>query len=195
MSLNQEFTGANLGDERLNSRLIELAECFSQRHGRAISFSCPDRKMTKSAYRFFYNSRFDENAILAPHITATQKRVNSLNEKILVIHDTTEYHYTHHNKTEGLGYLSELSKNKASEDKVYSQGFLMHTSLALTTVCIPLGILNEKIWVRQYENLNKIRGARKNHTRVPIEGKESYKWIDGIRCLRKKEFTGSYLPI
>jgi hypothetical protein len=180
MSLEKEFCGANLGDERLNSRLLELAGCFARRHGGAISFSCPDWKMAKSAYRFFDNSRFDETAILAPHIAATHKRVNSTEETVLVVHDTTEFHYTHHNKTEGLGYLSRLSRDKSFGGKAYSQGFLMHTSLALTTDDIPLGILSEKLWVRKGENLKKVRGAGKNFTRVPIEEKESYKWIEGI---------------
>lgn len=186
MSLEKEFRGADLGDERLNSRLVELADCFSRRHGGAISFSCPDWKMAKSAYRFFDNSRFDETAILAPHISATQKRVNSTEETLLVVHDTTEFHYTHHNKTEGLGYLSRLSRDKNSEGKAFSRGFLMHTSLALTTDDIPLGILSKKLWVRKDANLKKVRGAGKNFTRVPIEEKESYKWIEGIAASCKE---------
>ena len=97
MSLEQEFEGADLGDERLNCRLVELANCFARRHGGGISFPCPDWKMAKSAYRFFDNSRFDETAILAPHLAATQKRVDSTEETVLVVHDTTEFQYTHHN--------------------------------------------------------------------------------------------------
>lgn len=180
MRIEDEFSGADLGDERLNKRLVELASCFERRHGGAICFSCPDWKVAKSAYRFFDNSRFDESAILAPHIAATQDRVNSIGEPVLVVHDTTEYHYTHHKKTEGLGYLSRLSTDKASGGEAYSRGFLMHSSLAFTTDGVPLGILNKKIWVRKDANIKKVRSAGKNFTRVPIEEKESYKWIEGV---------------
>lgn len=181
MSLKKEFSGVDLGDERLNNRLLYLAECFSRRHGGGVTFSCPDWKGAKSAYRFFDNERFDEHAILLPHIEATQNRVSSIAEKVLVLHDTTECHYSHLNRVEGLGYLSTFRKDTTKE-RAYSQGFLMHTSLALTTDGIPLGILNNKLWIRKDENLKKLRKSGKNFTRVPIEEKESYKWIEGIKA-------------
>lgn len=75
------------------------------------SFTCPDWKGAKSAYHFFDNERFDENAILLPHIEATQKRVSSIAEKVLVLHDTTEFNYSHLNRVEGPGYLSTFRKD------------------------------------------------------------------------------------
>jgi hypothetical protein len=104
MSLKEEFAGVDLGDERLNKRLVELASCFERRHGGGVLLSCPTWKEAKAAYRFFDNGRFDEQAIMAPHCACTAKRVNQLKEPVLVIHDTTEFNYTHHTKTEGLGY-------------------------------------------------------------------------------------------
>ena len=127
----QEFMGAELGDSRLNTRLVELAKCFEKRHGQSITFSCSDWKTAKSAYRFFDNRGFSESDIIAPHIQATEARVNSLNKTVLVVHDTTEFNYTHHNKTEGLGYLT-TNHTSTEEQKIISHGFLMHASLALT---------------------------------------------------------------
>lgn len=154
MSVREEFEGAEFGDKRLSERILKLSECFSRRHGGSISFSCPDWKMAKSAYRFFDNAKVTESSILEPLIKATQARVCSIaEEKILVIHDTTECHYTHHKKTEGLGYLSEIHKVSSQDEKVFSRGFLMHTSLASTTDGVPLGVLNKKIWIRKDKNL------------------------------------------
>jgi len=180
MRLEEEFAGAQLGDERLNKRLVELAQCFEAKHGRSILFSCADWKTSKSAYRFFDNGRFSETDILAPHIRATAARVNSLREKVLVVHDTTECNYTHHHATEGLGYLT-TGHISSGKEQLLTYGFLMHASMALTQDGVPLGLLYQKQWCRDFEKFKSIRRSGKNFTRVPIEEKESFKWIEGIQ--------------
>jgi hypothetical protein len=182
MSLKEEFAGVDLGDERLNKRLVELASCFERRHGGGVLLSCPTWKEAKAAYRFFDNGRFDEQAIMAPHCACTAKRVNQLKEPVLVIHDTTEFNYTHHTKTEGLGYMAKISRASTPDADVYTQGFFMHTSLACTTDGIPLGILNNKQWARDISNVRKVRGSGRSHGRVPVKEKESYKWLEGIEA-------------
>ena len=169
-----EFAGAQLGDTRLNKRLVELARIFEKKHGHSIAFSCSDWKTTKSAYRFFDNDGFSEGDIIAPHIQATEARVNSLGKMVLVAHDTTELNYTHHNQTAGLGYLQSVHTS-TMEQKIISYGFLMHASLALTTDGVPLGIIAQKQWIRDPKNLRRYRNAGKNFTRVAIKEKESYK--------------------
>jgi hypothetical protein len=56
----------------------------------------------------------------------------------------------------------------------------MHSSLAVTQEGLPLGLTTIKFWTR-----NKFHGAnalkRKiNPTRVPIEQKESYRWLENL---------------
>lgn len=63
MKIEREFAGAQLGDERLNKRLVQLAKSFETWHGGAISFSCGDWKSAKAAYRFFDNARFSEQEV------------------------------------------------------------------------------------------------------------------------------------
>jgi len=38
----------------------------------------------------------------------------------------------------------------------------------------------QKYWCRDLKQLRKVRAAGKNCTRVPIEEKESYKWLEGV---------------
>jgi hypothetical protein len=57
----------------------------------------------------------------------------------------------------------------------------MHTSLAVTEVGVPRGVTALKVWTR-----SKFRGTAAlkrlvNPTRVPIEGKESVRWLDNLR--------------
>ncbi len=60
-------------------------------------------------------------------------------------------------------------------------GVLLHSSLAVTTDGLPLGLTAAKIWTRK-KFKNKRAIARKiNPTRVPIEEKESFRWVQNIR--------------
>lgn len=176
--IEEEFAGVQLGDGRLNKRILELAKCFEKKHGHSVAYSCSDWKTAKSAYRFFDNEEFNESDIIAPHIKATEARVNRLGETVLVIHDTTEFNYAHHNATEGLGYL-ETKPISAEEQQILSNGFLMHASMALTRDGVPLGLINQKQWTRDSKNLECKKGI-KSYKQKPIEDKESYKWIEGI---------------
>jgi hypothetical protein len=57
----------------------------------------------------------------------------------------------------------------------------MHSSLAVTTAGLPLGLAAVKFWTRK-----KFKGTARlkkkiNQTRVPIEKKESVRWLDNLR--------------
>jgi hypothetical protein len=49
----EEFTGLDLGDERLNRRLLKLAETFSRQPSQSIPAACGGWADTRWAYRFF----------------------------------------------------------------------------------------------------------------------------------------------
>src|SRR5262249_17332179 len=60
-------------------------------------------------------------------------------------------------------------------------GILMHSSLIVTTEGLPLGLCAVKFWTRkQFKGTNALKKTI-NPTRVPIEEKESMRWIDNIR--------------
>src|SRR6218665_3552365 len=49
----EEFAEAQLGDARLNHRLIKLTERFADKPTASIPGACPDWRETQGAYRFF----------------------------------------------------------------------------------------------------------------------------------------------
>jgi hypothetical protein len=64
---------------------------------------------------------------------------------------------------------------------------LLHSSLAVTTQGLPLGLAAVKFWTRK-----KFKGAaalkrRINPTRVPIEKQESVRWLKNLRQYRLGE--------
>ncbi|VTR96989.1 transposase : Transposase OS=Agrobacterium sp. ATCC 31749 GN=AGRO_5176 PE=4 SV=1 [Gemmata massiliana] len=59
-------------------------------------------------------------------------------------------------------------------------GILMHSSLVITTDGLPLGLAAVKFWTRKtFKGTNALRG-KVNATRIPIEQKESVRWLENV---------------
>jgi hypothetical protein len=60
-------------------------------------------------------------------------------------------------------------------------GILMHSSLVVTTEGLPLGLAAIKFWTRKkFKGCNALK-KKINPTRVPIEKKESIRWLTNLR--------------
>ena len=60
-------------------------------------------------------------------------------------------------------------------------GLLMHASLAVTTDGLPLGLAAITFWTRATSKGTNALKRRVNPTRVPIEAKESIRWLENMR--------------
>jgi hypothetical protein len=69
-----EFENVDLGDERLNQRLIKNCNSFSEVPESPINQSCDGWAETKAAYRFFKNEKVGEEKILEAHVKKTSIR-------------------------------------------------------------------------------------------------------------------------
>ncbi|NQT93232.1 MAG: transposase, partial [Lentisphaerae bacterium] len=132
----EEFADVNLGDKRLDTRLVTLCDRFSDSPESPINQACADWAETKAAYRFFRNESVDADEILAAHRRKTGQRAKE-HKTVLAIQDTSYFVYTSHLKTEGLGKMS--MKKGSHVEKIYSKGLVMHACLAITTQGLPLG--------------------------------------------------------
>jgi len=176
-----EFDAVDLGDKRLDSRLVKLCDTFSEAPECPINQACEDWHETKAAYRFFRNGKVDVGRIMDAHRAKTAARAAG-HETILAIQDTSYLTYTHHPKTEGLGELS-LQKGK-NKDKIYSRGLVMHSCLAVTDEGTPLGLLDQKIFARELwsDHERQSMGGKHIHDVLPVEEKESYRWIEALEA-------------
>jgi hypothetical protein len=190
--IDNELVGCQFQDVRHGKRLRQLLEQLSAKTGAATPWACQDWANTKAAYRFFGNERISEANILAGHFASTRDRfVTSESDRVLVLHDTTEFSYRHE-ETEPIGILKKITYGggKAGRPRFHTScGILMHSSLVVTKQGLPLGLGAIKFWSR-----DKFRGtaALKRHinpTRVPIEKKESIRWLDNLR--QSTELLGS----
>lgn len=179
----EEFAEIKLGDKRLDARLIKLCERFSDAPESPINQACVDWAETKAAYRFFQNDKVEVGEMLAVHRCKTAQRAKE-HKTVLALQDTSYFVYTNHPKTEGLGKMS-LKKGKNVKN-IYSNGLIMHTCLAVTTKGLPLGLLDQKIFSRKLRE--KDNSKTKPHDYLPIEEKESYRWLEALE--NTKEVTG-----
>jgi hypothetical protein len=175
--VDRELSDGSLPDRRLKARLGKLLGDLGRRLGGTLPAACQDWAATKAAYRFFSNPRVDEGAILAGHLAATRARFAATSGPILILHDTTEFSFTRDNP-EAIGQLTLLKTRHAT---VTLCGVLMHSSLVLTPGGVPLGLAAVKFWTRdKFKGTNALK-RKVNPTRIPIEQKESVRWLENLR--------------
>ncbi|HIF34630.1 MAG: IS4 family transposase [Pirellulaceae bacterium] len=175
--VENELAECDVPDERLKTRLKKLVSDLSRKIGSTVPTACQDWAATKAAYRFFSNPRVDESTILAGHFAATRARFSKTRGPILVLHDTTEFSF----KRESPEAIGQTHITRARKSSHTVCGLLMHSSLVLTPGGIPLGLASAKFWTRKkFKGTRALRG-KVNLTRIPIEEKESYRWLENVR--------------
>jgi hypothetical protein len=182
--LEHEVAGCQFQDVRHGKRFVTLVAQLSGHIGGSIPFACQDWAATKAAYRFLSNARVDEEKILAGHFLCTRERFAAMKDPpVLVLHDTTEFSY-HRDDPEAVGILQRLASPYAHGGQPghhITCGILMHSSLVVTTDGLPLGLAAIKFWSRdKFHGANALKRSI-NPTRVPIEQKESYRWLENVR--------------
>ena len=175
----REFSGIQLGDLRLDSRLIKTIKLMADQPTASINQSCGNWSQVKAAYRLFDNDRVDAEKILGAHGESAMARM--INERIvLIIQDTSFLNYTEHFKTTGLGRIGCKNLKPTKEE---ARGLVVHTALAVTPAGTPIGVLDQNVWMRDPKAPYTRR--LRNRKRITVENKESNKWLLGLdRSLR-----------
>src|SRR3984893_16428491 len=181
--VDRETAGCEFKDARLGDRLRKLLTQIGSDMGQSIPLVCQDWANTKAAYRFFSNERVSEADILAGHFQSTRDRTAATDGLVLVLHDTTEFTYQRE-KSEAIGVTKSINSGRDKAGRLRSHtvcGILMHSSLAVTTEGLPLGLAAVKFWTRKKFKGTAALKKKINPTRVPIEKKESIRWLENLR--------------
>jgi len=177
-----EVRASNFQDTRLHRRFAILLEKLWAGMGQTIPFACQDWASTKAAYRFLSNDRVSEHDILSGHFNASAARFAAAAGPILVLQDTTTFSYQREHP-ELVGYTgASTTRDRFNQRSVLTQcGILMHSSLVVTADGLPLGLAAVKFWTRkQFKGCSELK-RHINPTRVPIEQKESWRWLENMR--------------
>ncbi len=175
--LDSELAECDFKDARLGKRFRSLIEQLSSSLGDSIPLVCQDWANTKAAYRFLDNDRVNEAEILGGHFRATRDRAAVADGLILVLHDTTEFSYKRDNiEAIGKTFLGVAGVDRDGRPRHYTAcGILMHSSLAVTTDGLPLGLAAIKFWSREkFKGTNALkkrinpRACRSRRKRVSV---------------------------
>ncbi|MEP6930186.1 MAG: IS4 family transposase [Flavobacterium sp.] len=130
----------------------------------------------KSFYRFLQNDNVSESDIIR-NMSANCVR-SCPNKVLLCIQDTTEVNlYNHKNRVKKDQFIGTTNAAKGGI------GFLLHPSFVLDAqTLVPYGFSDVKIWNRPLEKLTK---HQRDYNKLPIEEKESYKWIESSQNSKK----------
>jgi len=181
--IDQQVEDCRFRDVRHSKRFRKLLQQLSGGIGSSIPWICQDWANTKAAYRFFSNDRVSEEEILAGHFQSTGERFAASDGTVLILHDTTEFTY-HRADVAAIGVLTDSVPGKDNRGHLRHHlvcGISMHSSLAVTLQGVPLGLTAIKFWTRdQFHGCNALK-KKVNPTRVPIEKKESIRWLENLR--------------
>lgn len=170
----KEFGGAPLGDKRLSNRLVECAEAKAKLPDRAFSgVAKGDWPAVKGYYRLIDHA--DETAvtmgnILMPHRDRTVRRMMA-QKTVLCIQDGCSLDYSNLNDCAGLGVIG------SNQTGAQSMGLHLHSTFAVTSDGLPLGVLRADCQARAVKSEKDKRPV----ATIPIEEKETYCWILGLR--------------
>jgi hypothetical protein len=139
--IREEFEDADFGDERLNRRLVRLADALAEDPAESLPQNLDDASL-EAAYRFLNNESVSPAAILAPHVRETLRRIDG--GHVLAVHDTTQFGFRADGKRSGLGHLRS------------TQRFFSHVTLAVRP-----GENREPLGVIGAHNFIEPKGAEK----------------------------------
>lgn len=163
-----EYREIELGDKTLSRRVERTLEQLSSDPTASIAGACKDPHQAKAVYRLLSNEKFKAEAVIDVSRKETITRIAASGAAIVLIpQDTTFISYSGLRNTDGLGVINE------NQD---SRGLVMHSSIAVGEDGEVFGLLSEKTWVRPADE----KGKKNKRKRLPIEEKESYKWLETL---------------
>lgn len=160
------FSGS-FGDKRIEKRAAEALQKLTMGRQSSLRQITSSSAEQKSFYRLFNNESFSEERIEQSIV----KRCAELckGRHVLCIQDTTEF-----NLSGQRGRIKpESGLGRTSKNDVF--GFMLHSSLVVdANKGNALGYSYIKTWERKEDAPDR---HQRNYQQLPIEKKESYKWI------------------
>ena len=178
----REMGGAPLGDLRLTKRLVRTAAMQAAAPSASIPAAAQGKRaLVKGHYRFIDQpsaSAVTPENILHAHRERTLRRMQG-EPVVLCLQDGTDLNFAEHPGCSGLGLIAKRkAKGKAkaggkgpSADKQGTLGLHMHSTLAVNTAGIPLGVPQIQF---EAPDGKPQRGK-------PLAERKTMRWVRGLR--------------
>ena len=166
--LNRQFT--DLEDSRLIDRGNKILADLFKKGIHSIRQIAANDSEAKGFYRFLQNDRVSEADIILN--LANNCKAACRGKYVICIQDTTEINLSRHSNR--INKDDYIGTTNAPKDK--GLGFFLHPSLVLDAQTgVPYGYADIKVWNRSLSFSSKFE---RDYTNLPIEEKESYRWIE-----------------
>lgn len=159
----QEFNRAQLGDQRLTERLVNLAAQAARSPAGTIAAVFRDAAEREAVFRFVESDRFSHTDLALSAHRACAVRCSAF-PYVFVPTDGSSLLLSDPDGSKGLGGVGAWNKG--------GRGLQTMTAIALSPDGIPLGILGQKLWARVARSPSEKKDPRAPHQR------ESQAWLD-----------------
>jgi hypothetical protein len=106
--ISAEFAGIDFGSKRLEERFVKTMENLSKEPDKSIWLASGNRNEAKATYRMLSNEKLKDEEILRQTAESTNRRITESGwEVILAVQDTMLVPYDRHEKTAGIGWISD----------------------------------------------------------------------------------------
>lgn len=171
-------------DERLVKRYYELTRLIYECQTAIVQRFSSSRKEVVGSSRFFCNPRFQWTELASEMYAGCVD--NCPNGHVLLIQDTCVLNYA-----SKKGRFSETDPCLGDLPGDTGLGYMLHPGLAVNAKDgFPIGIAHLHMWCRPK---NRIRKEKKEERKLPIEEKESFRWLstaqEGCRRLSKADWV------
>jgi Transposase DNA-binding len=180
----EQFGTADLGDERLNARLLTVGEQLAAHPSETFPKRFSDPADLQAFYRLMENKRVTHAKLMAMHTDVTWTRMRTTPGVVLLIHDTTVLDYS------GLKAIKDLGQIGNG----HGRGLYCHNCLAVEAATRQvLGLAGQVLHRRRKTPKGERRTARqKNPHResrlwktlsksipaMPMDGPADQLWVD-----------------
>ena len=163
-----DLTGI-FNDKRLEKRGEKIIDNIVNKETAVLNQFSDNRADLVGASRFFDNDSVTEDVLIKA--TANRCTKSCTNKHVLALQDTSEINYEKHR-----GKLSESDNHLGPVGNNKDIGFFIHPVFVLERETgFPLCIPHVHIWNRDWDKGTK---KERNYKSLPIEEKESYRWIE-----------------
>ncbi len=169
------FFDSNFNDKRIDRRANSFLSNLIINGSAVVNQNCLTHTEKIGSYRMLNNTKCSEK--LLSHALFSSCKNNIQGKHLLCIQDTTEVNYNSHKKR-----VNDLDTN-LGRIQPQTFGYLCHPMLVVDAdQYMPIGFCAVKLWNREWEKPVKVPKA---YQKLPIEEKESFRWISSVTESRK----------
>jgi Transposase DNA-binding len=159
-----DFKLAYFGDKRLRGRYVNILNSMISNVSTGVAKAFSNPSQLRNYQRFVNKPRVTFGDILNSFVNKSIGMINNAGlTRILAIQDTSNIYLDDQEVTFERGEIGYLDSSGRSRN-----GVKLHNTFGLDTEGNILGILDQKIWSRDFKSL----GKTKDRAKLPIQDKE-----------------------